>query len=121
MMRAPGNSPQIAIIASTPFISGICKSMRVYVRTMDPELFDGLAPVGSLGNQCHIRLASQECGHTLTQKRMIIYRENANRGPISAHEGTSRTPRSLECAIRLLCPRLLRSTFRVARRCVQRA
>ena len=30
MIRASGNSPRIAIIASIPFIPGICKSIRYY-------------------------------------------------------------------------------------------
>src|SRR5258708_5039131 len=58
-----------------------------YIRTMDSELFDRLAAVGSLGNECHVRLTGQEGGHALAEERMVVDRENANRGPISAHLG----------------------------------
>src|SRR5438128_8772209 len=41
-----------------------------YVRTMNAELFDRLAAVGSLGNQRHVRLTGQKRGDALAKKRM---------------------------------------------------
>jgi hypothetical protein len=52
---------------------------------MCSELFDRLVAVRSLGNQCHVRLTCQKCGHGLAEERMVVDRENANGAPISAH------------------------------------
>jgi hypothetical protein len=47
---------------------------------MSPELFDRLAPVGSLGDERHVGLVGDQTGDALPQQRMIVHRENANSG-----------------------------------------
>src|ERR1700737_4761252 len=45
-----------------------------YIRTMNSELLDGLAAVGSLGNQCHVRLTGQKGGDALAEEGMVVNR-----------------------------------------------
>src|ERR1700693_2560092 len=102
------------------------------IRTMYSKLFDGLATVRSLGDQCHVRFSGQKRGHSLAEEGMIVDGENANGTPISAHQilpsfcgiakGRGRAPSrkqwSLECATPPPYPLRLRSTSRIGRRFV---
>jgi hypothetical protein len=66
------------MIASRPFISGICKSISVTVWTMGTELLDRLAAVRGLGDQSHIRLGADENGYALPYEDMVVNRQNSN-------------------------------------------
>ncbi len=57
-----------------------------YIRTMYSELFDRLAAVGSLGNQCHVRLTGQKRGHALAEQGMVVDARECEWGPVSAHQ-----------------------------------
>src|SRR5215210_4125193 len=50
-----------------------------YIRMMFSELFDRLMAVRSLSNQGHVRLTGQQSGNALTEERMVVNAENANR------------------------------------------
>src|SRR5258706_5448639 len=50
------------------------------------ELIDRFASVGSLSDQLQVRLVRQEGGDSLAEEEVIVNREHANRGAISAHQ-----------------------------------
>src|SRR5580704_628788 len=56
------------------------------VRTVRPELLNGIAPVGCLAHQDHIALNANQTGDPLPHNWMVVNRKNSNLRDASAHE-----------------------------------
>src|SRR5262249_28114841 len=97
MMRESGNSPRMAMIASRPLISGICRSISVTSGECT-KLLNRLPAVRALGDDLHVRLAGDERRDAAAQQRMIVDRQDSNelahefvRVPLTDHPDRLRT------------------------------
>jgi hypothetical protein len=52
---------------------------------MFSELFNRLAAIGGLGNECHVRLPGQKSGNAFPEQGMIVNGQNPNGRAIRAH------------------------------------
>jgi len=79
--------PRMAIIASRPFSSGICRSNKGDVGKVSAELLNRLAPIRGFGHQAHIRLIADEPGNPREEERMVVDRQNSYPEPGLIPEG----------------------------------
>ena len=68
MIRASGNSPRIALIASMPPISGICKSISVTSGWCLRNSSTASRPLEASRDQFHIRLTRDQRGDAFAQQ-----------------------------------------------------
>jgi hypothetical protein len=76
MMRAPGNSARIALIASIPPISGICKSISVMSGRCFRNCSSASRPLEASATSS-ISVDFRSTRRHLPEKRMVIYRLSA--------------------------------------------